>query len=161
VRLMKIMFAAFAALALGASGCGGSASAEDFEGLYVGSGNTAYTTSSGRTLSSQQSNWSESLSASISSEKILFAGFCRITATVTGDRTFTLDANTCSLGEGNVSSSVTCQARDELKSGTGTLSEDGKRLDLTYVGEFVQFDCSDAFYNETFQYTTKVALNRQ
>ena len=158
---MKIMFAALAALALGASGCGGSASAEDFQGLYIGSGTTVFTSSDGEKFNNRYTPWSESLSASVSSEKILFAGFCRQTGTVTGDRTFTLDPNLCNLGEGDVGSGVTCQERDELKSGTGTLSEDGKRLDLKYVGEYARSNCSDPRYNEVYQYDTSVALNRQ
>jgi hypothetical protein len=154
------VFVTLAALMLGAVGCG-SATAEDFVGLYRGGGTMNYTTSDGEKFSNRETNWSESLTASVSSEKILFGGFCRLTATVTGDRTFTVDRNVCALGQGNAGGGVTCNGQDEVKSGTGTLSEDGKRLDLTLVGQFVQSECSLGTFNETYQYTATLALIRE
>lgn len=158
--MKKNLFAALAALAVGAVGCGG-ASAEDFAGLYRGSGSIIYTNSDGQKFTDSQNGWSESLSASVNSDKILFAGSCRVTATVTDDRTFAVDPNDCSLGQGRLSNGVTCDGRDRIKSGTGKLSDDGKKLVLSLRGEFVQEKCSDPSYNEIFAYTSEVSLAKQ
>jgi hypothetical protein len=135
--------------------CGG-ASADDFAGLYKGSGSTQYTSPDGRTFRDDHPTWQESLSASVNSDKILFAGLCRVTAVVTGDDTFEMDPILCDLG-----SDEDCHYTDRITSGDGKLLEDGTQLTLTWNGEYTQRDCVDPANNAVFKYRSSVTLKRQ
>jgi hypothetical protein len=143
-------------VALSAVACGGGPSAEDFAGLYRGSGTTVYTSSDGEIFRDTQAGWSTSLSSSVSSDKILFAGSCRITAVVTGEDTFELEPISCDLG-----SDADCHYVDRILSGEGKLLEEGMKLTLTLKGEYVQDQCAVAGDNAVFKYATTVTLKRQ
>lgn len=154
--MRKASFGIIVAAALAAVGCGGAPNAEDFAGLYRGSGTTSYKNSDGQNFQDTENGWSESLTASVNSDKILLAGSCRLTATVKDELTFTIDPKDCDLGMGEM-----CHITNRVRSGTGTLSEDRKTLTLVLSGDWVQTGCLEAQYNETFTYTTSVKLTRQ
>ena len=140
-----------------AAGCGGEdPSPEDFAGLYSGSGSTRYTDSDGRTFTEDNARWTESLTPSLAGDRILFAGSCGLTAVVTGKDTFAVQATTCDLG-----SDADCHYTDRTLDGVGTLTNDGATLSLIFNGEWVQSNCVDPAYNETFKYRTNVTLKRR
>jgi len=153
--LKKMSCGIVVALAVAGAGCG-SPNAEDFAGLYKGTGSTRFVDGAGGDAVDPHDEWTTSLTASIQDDKkLLFAGTCGLTADVVDEQTFTVNRNSCDLGR------EACHFVDRTLAGEGTLSEDRLTLSLVFTGEWVQSECVDAANNGVWSYRTLVTLKRQ
>ncbi len=150
-----------AVLAIVMAACGDPRLA--FVGTWKGASKTTVRFSDGSSETYPHGEATVIIAAPERSNLLTFNGKCAMTATVTDDRTFTLNKRACpaeriSFPNASGTSTISCDLVETVNGGTGTRSTSS--LSMSYFGDSQLARCTDGL-SDLATYTSELTLSQQ